>query len=235
MNQKTMYFVLGDVSSQHVGIALQGAPRFSAPQPRVDVVSVPGRNGDLVFHDGSYENVECEIDCFVLHHQVYDALAAVNGWVNAQRYQKLSFDGDPNAYRLARTVNGAEVAARLRLLNPFTIKLDCKPQRFLVSGDTPVTFAASGVLDNPGVGGLPLIRVYGTSGTVRINDALITINTIDDYIDIDCDLQDAYKGTLNKNSSISCDDFPALAAGRNRVIINGDITRVQITPRWYTL
>lgn len=235
MSRDVKYFVFDGVSSEHVGMVLQGPPKFSAPTPKLTVVSVPGRNGDLVFPDGSYNNVECEVPCYVLHGQVFDASAAVNNWLSVHTYRRLQFDGDEQAYRMAYVENGAEIASRLRLLNPFGVKFNCKPQRFLVSGDHSFSMS-SGNFDNPGMGGVPLVRVVGSgAGTVTINGYAVTINSIDGYVDIDSDTQNAYKGTVNKNSTISCDEFPVLVPGRNTVSLTGSLTSVQITPRWYTL
>ena len=80
------------------------------------------------------------------------------------------------------------------------------------------------------------MRIYGT-GTVRIGDNIITITGSDTYIDIDCELMEAYKGGTNKNQfvSFSQNDFPVLKPGNNNIVLGGSVTSVEITPRWWTI
>ena len=230
----TKYFVLDDVSSARYGICLQRWPSFSAPKAKVEKVTVSGRNGDLIFYDGSYENIEGTLSCFVLHEQTFDAVGDANRWLLKSGYRKFTYDGDTEAYRLVRVVNGAEVAVRMMRLDPFEIKLDCKPQRFLLSGEIPITFTQSGIFDCPAYEGLPLLKVTG-NGTLTLNGTSIVIAGTDGAFYIDCDTQNAYAGTVNMNSKITADDFPRVIGGENEILLGTGIESVEITPRWYTL
>lgn len=230
----TKYFVLDDVSSAEYGICLSGWPSFGAPSPKVDKVSVPGRNGDLIFESGAFDNVEGSLKCFILHEQTYDSVAEANCWLCKGGYRRLTYDGDVEAYRLVRIVNGAEMAVRMKRLDPFEIKLDCKPQRFLLSGEIPITFSSSGVFDCPAYEGLPLLKVDG-NGTLILNGIPIIIADTSEAFYIDCDTQNAYIGTINMNNKISAETFPKIVEGENEIIFGSGINSVEITPRWYTV
>lgn len=230
----TKYFVLDDISSAQYGICLQRWPSFSAPTARVEKVTVSGRNGDLIFYDGSYDNIEGTLSCFVLHEQTYDAVADANRWLLKAGYRRFLYDGDVEAYRLVRVVNGAEIAVRMKRLDPFEIKLDCKPQRFLLSGEIPIVFTSSGVFDCPAYEGLPLLKVTG-NGTLNLNGIVITISDTSGAFYIDCDTQNAYVGTINMNNKISAEEFPKIVGGENEIIFSSGIESVEITPRWYTV
>lgn len=232
---KTRYFVLDGESSAQYGIAMQGPPVLDSPKPKMNRVSVPGRNGDLVFYEDAFENVEATLNCYILKEQSYYTLADANIWLAKTGYRKFSFDGDDESYRLAVITNIAQCAVRMFYLDPFELKLSCKPQKFLNTGDIELTFTASSSFDCPAFSGLPLLRIYGTSGTVTINDYTITLNGINDYVDVDCELQDAYKGMINCNSQISCMNFPKLKYGENNIILSSGISKVIMTPRWFVL
>ena len=231
----TRYFTLDGESSAKYGIAMQGPPSFSAPKPKITKVSVSGRSGDLIFAEDAFENIQGILRCFILHGQSYDTIADANIWLAKTGYRKLTFDGDDLAYRLACVTNVAECAVRMYYLDPFEIELDCKPQRYLNSGDVQIMFSASGTFDCPAYSGLPLLRIYGTSGTVTINEKTITLLSISTYVDVDCELQDAYKENVNCNGNISCTDFPKLRHGQNNITISSGITSVVLTPRWFTI
>ena len=228
------YFVLDGESSMQYGISMQGHPSFSAPTPKIEKVTVPGRNGDLISFDGSYSNVQAEIPCFILKDSAYDFIAEANTWLSIPGYRRLTYDGDEEAYRLARITNLAEVSVSMHVLNPFVLKFECKPQRFLMSGEQTIEMSASGSIFCPGFGGLPLIRIYG-AGTVTLNEKSIVVTSVNEYVDVDCDTQNAYKLGDNKNSTIQCADFPKMQYGENVVTISSGISKIEITPRWFTL
>ena len=81
----------------------------------------------------------------------------------------------------------------------------------------------------------PLLRVYGT-GSVGIGSETLTITSANQYTDIDCDLQDAFKGTTNCNGNIrlSSGSFPVLKPGYTGVTLSG-VSRVEIIPRWFSV
>ena len=121
-------------------------------------------------------------------------------------------------------------------MGTFDVIFDCKPQRFLKTGETSQTFTGSGSLTNPTrYPALPLVRAYGT-GTLRLGSTSIVISSNNSYIDIDCEIQDAFRGATNCNGNITLSSgrFFALAPGYNGISMSG-ITRVEITPRWWTL
>lgn len=82
----------------------------------------------------------------------------------------------------------------------------------------------------------PLIRVYGT-GILGVNGDSVVISQADQYTDIDCELMDAYKGLENRNQYVTLTNynFPVLKPGTNYISLGGNITRVEITPRWWTI
>ena len=152
-------------------------------------------------------------------------------------YKRLIDSYHPDEFRLGYYSSGldAEMTSKLDA-GQFDLTFNCKPQRFLVSGETPITFTGSGTINNPTLfNAQPLIRVYGT-GSITVNGVTITISEADGYTDIDCEIMEAYKGTVLKNYAISLDstDFPVLSAGVNEITLNG-VTSAIITPRWWTL
>ena len=119
----------------------------------------------------------------------------------------------------------------------FTVEFDCKPQRFLKSGERPIEFTTSGSkLFNKWMPAKPLVKVYGSgSGTLTFGGRTINISSIDSYVMLDCETQNAYKETSNKNSTVSISRYPELLNGENIISWTGGITKVEITPRWWVL
>lgn len=120
----------------------------------------------------------------------------------------------------------------------FDLTFQCKPQRYLKSGQTAVSVSASDTITNPTeMPSKPLIRCYG-AGSISVNGTQINVVAAREYTDIDCDLYDAFYGHENRNAYITFGNadmhFPELSPGDNAISYTG-FTAVQITPRWYRL
>lgn len=232
-------FWLDGERSDNFGLRLQEPIKFGASKPKYDTAAVPGRNGTLYQFEGSYENITGTARCFALQKDiVQNALYAVAKWCMFQPgYYRLETVEEPEIYRMAVVLTGPETEIRMQALAPFTLDFDCKPQRWLKEGEQTVALTQSGtVLYNPGMDALPLITVYGTgAGTISAGGRTVQIKSLDGSLTLDSELQDAYKGTINKNSTISAPEFPALPPGESAVTWTGGIQRVEIVPRWWML
>lgn len=231
------YFVFDGVDSRSLGLRQQGPMEFDGAEPVVTSIEVPGRNGDLHYFDGNYSNIEAEVSCYVLRKDVDKALSAINRWLMMGfGYKRLEVSSEPDYYRMARVAGGPGTEIRVNLLAPFDITFDCKPQKFLKDGEKTITITEATTLQNEWFPSLPLLKIYGSSSaTLTVGDTTIRISSIDSYVTLDCELQDAYKGTANKNSTITAPEFPRLESGENAITWTGGITKIEITPRWWTL
>lgn len=202
-----------------------------------------GRNGNFVAWDKTYSNRKGTAKCYLLD---MDANSKMNAFLNEifrnPGYRKLYVDSIPGVYLMALITAGPDTQIRNGVLNPFKIQFSCKPQKFLVSGDQEATYTSTGVIHNPtAFPAKPLVTVYGSgSGTVRIGGTTVKILSIKDQITLDCERMDAYRqvgdsAAENKNSAISAPEFPELNPGENDIYFSGGITRIDITPRWWTL
>ena len=152
-------------------------------------------------------------------------------------YARLEDSYHPDEFRLASFADGITVdtSGHYNVQGRFDISFNCKPQRFLKSGEDEVIYTEDGTITNPtSFTAKPLIRIYG-AGTVGIGDVDVTFDGSTAYVDLDCEMQDAYYWPTNKNSSIilSPNRFPTLEAGSNGIVFGTGITEVDITPRWW--
>ena len=231
-------FYLDGVDARSVGIYLQKPIVFSEAIPITESNTIPGRNGNLIFYTGSYENRSGSASCFCLQKNVEKAISSASRFLMGKKgYRRLETSDDPDHYWLARVVNSPEINMRLKTLAPFKIEFDCKPQRFLKSGEFPIDFSESIYLFNQyGQVALPLITQYGEgSGKLIVGDCVVEISKITDFICLDSETQNAYNAYGNQNSNINAPVFPALGDGLTRIQIVGDITRGKIIPRWWEL
>ena len=225
-------------SSADYRIRVAHPPGYAYPERDYTITHIPGRNGDIVQDNGCYLNVERTYDVsFDAPNEDFATYAnAVSAWLHSTTgYARLEDSYEPEYYRMAVYKESNIFENLYNQAGTATIVFECKPQRFLKTGETPVTVTSGGSLSNPtGFDAYPLIKVSGTSGVLTVNGKQITLSSIDGYTMLDCELQDAYKETTNKNSTVS-GTFPVLKPGSNTISWTGDISSVTMKPRWWTI
>lgn len=233
------YFTLGGVDSRDYGVYISGQGTFNAPVREHDFISIPGRNGNLIGLPTRLDNGDYRYNGAFIYTNFRDNIERFKAFLLSDPgYRRLIDTYHPNEYRLVAYNGGMSVSPTQKNdAGQFDIVFAAKPQRYLLSGDTQTVLTASGTINNPTLfPSLPLIRVYG-SGNIAINQCVISVGAGATYTDIDCESGYCYSGTTDRNNyvSISTLDFPELKAGNNTINIGSGISRVSITPRWWTV
>ena len=147
--------IFGGVNSADFGIYISGEGVFNAPERDVEMIEIPGRNGALALDKGRFKNISVTYPAFNYEPNDYDTfaerLADFRNAICAQRgYQRLEDTFHPDEYRMAAYVKGLEIKPiKYNTASEFDLVFDCKPQRWLKSGETAVTVASGDVLTNP--------------------------------------------------------------------------------------
>lgn len=231
-------FYIDGIDARSAGIWLQSPIEFSAAVPVVKAQTIPGRNGDLTWETGSYENRSGSASCFCFQKDVEKAVSSAGRFLMGKKgYRRLETSDDPDHYWMARVKNSPKIAMRLRTLAPFEIGFDCKPQRFVKAGENAIVFTSNGSLFNQyGQVALPFITMYGQgAGRLTIGDCVVDVKTLDGTLYLDSDTQNAYNNNGNQNLNINAPVFPVLADGEIPIAFSGGIERVEIIPRWWEL
>lgn len=232
------YFTINGVSSKDYNIYLTDADTYGIAERDVEVLSVAGRNGDLLFDNNRYKNKSFRYPCIIRGEFDKNFSAFMNVILSQKGYMRIEDSFHPNEYILAR-YTGETVPKKVVSEGEdgvFELTFDRKPQRFIKDGEKAIEMVSSGSVKNQyPTTALPLVRVYGT-GYVQINGVKITINTASVYTDIDCDTQNAYKGSTNCNSNITLNDgkFFELVSGVNTITLNG-VSKIELKPNWWIL
>lgn len=227
------YFTLDGVSGADFNTWLASSTMFDAPERDVEAIEIPGRNGNILYDNGRFKNFGASVYCYVPKDmQTY--VGALRNWLlSIKGYCRYEDTIHPDEYRIARYTGAFELEESDRVGATITLGFDCKPQRWLKSGENLRSISSGSVLFNPTrFDALPLIVCSG-NGSITMNGKTMTVSGNSGQIYIDCDLQDAYLGSTNKNSKISS-TFPTLAPGQNTITYTG-LTGVQIAPRWWTI
>lgn len=233
------FFTYAGKRSIDFGVLISGSGRYNTPERNVQKTEVPGKNGDLTYDLGNFKNQVIPYPAYIKNDMPDRIKEFANYMASLTGYQRLEDTYYPNEYLMARCITNIDVTPEgyKNRSGGFTISFDCKPQHFLKSGDEPVTFTSnSRILNRTLQEAKPLLRIYGTgAGTVGIGSETITISSISTYVDIDCEIMDAFKGSTNCNGNVEFTDDIVLKPGENGVAMTGNISRVDITPRWWII
>lgn len=232
------YIIFGDVDTRSYKVGIYGDKLAGAPERDKEFVSIPGRNGDLTIDNGRFNNITVAYKAYIIDKYNSNIRGLRNALLNKSGYQRLEDTVNPDEFRLGQAIPFEVDEVGVLRAGEFTMQFNCKPQRFLKEGEYSIEFTSAGSIFNQyDTVALPLIRAYGT-GTFTIGSVTVQITTANDYTDIDCDLQEAYKDTLatncNANIVLSNGKFPSLNPGNNNISMTG-ITKLEIIPRWWIL
>ena len=166
-------------SSRSYGVYITGEAVYNAPERAVEMISIPGRNGAFALDQGRFENIEVSYPAGIFAENESDFAQAVSDFRNflcsKRGYCRLTDEYNPSEYRMAVYKSGLEVDPAQLRAGEFTITFECKPQRFLTSGETATSVASGGTVTNPTLfDASPLVEAEGY-GTIEFNGYEIEI------------------------------------------------------------
>ena len=233
------FFTFGPIKSIDYGVWISGEGTFNRPKRAYTEKTIPGRNGTLLIDDGRFLNVDLVYPAFIADDMPGRIDAFLNDLASMTGYQRLEDTYHPYEFRMAQFTGEVKVQTEgyMNRHGGFNISFNTMRQRYLKSGEKAIAYTVDGtILNRTQMPSKPFLRVFGSAaGTVGIADQTITISAIDGYVDIDCEIMDAYKGTTNCNGNVSFTGPITIQAGVHGITMTGGITKVEISPRWYIL
>ena len=171
------------IDSSSYGVGITGTDVYNAPEREVEMISIPGRNGDYAFDKGKFSNINISYSAGAYDSDQTNFATKMsnlrNAFASRRGYKRLEDEYNPDEYRMAIFKNGLEASpTHLQMAGEFNLVFECKPQRFLKSGETAVTVANNGTITNPTLfDARPLLQVTGY-GTLNLGSESITINHV---------------------------------------------------------
>lgn len=172
----------GEIDTRGYDVFISGDAVFDSPDRDIEMVEIPGRNGSFALDKGRFANIEVTYPAGIGEMNAASFKRKIEGLRNAlasQRgYQRLEDDYNGEEYRMAIYKGGLEVSPASLKAGQFDIVFDCKPQRFLKSGDEENTITSGDTITNPTLfDSHPLLKIEGY-GNININDEPIIVNSV---------------------------------------------------------
>ena len=223
------------ISLTDYGCYYDGSQLWRKPEKIVEFYSVPGKNGDVSISEGKFSNISRPFSCNIQENFIHNYNALINYLSSVEGYGRLETSEEPDVYMMAAFVD--EIQPSTTQFNnggTFILNFNFQPQKWLKSGENAIQVSSSISLVNPTHQvALPLIEVQGT-GNITINSSVLALATNTGTTVIDCETQDCYEGTINRNNDLTITGgFPVL--GDSNTISFTGFTDVKIYPRWWRL
>lgn len=168
--------------SREYGVYITGEAVYNAPKRDIEMVAIPGRSGAFALDKGRFENIEVTYPAGIYADNEADFAEAVSDFRNflcsRGGYCRLVDGYNPNEYRMAIYKSGLEVTPAQLRAGEFDITFDCKPQRWLMSGEAALDITSGDTLFNPTrFDASPLLELKGYGG-ISFNGYDIGIDNI---------------------------------------------------------
>lgn len=206
-------FTFDGQSSKTYGIYITGQAVYNAPERDVEMITIPARNGAFALDNGRFENITVSYPAGIFADNETDFAQAISDFRNymcsREGYCRLEDEYNPDEYRMAIYKSGLEVTPAQLKAGEFEIIFECKPQRWLKSGEEKKTIGEwHDVVSASGS-----IIEFENNSNLEIKSAILTINP-------------AQEGTGTPSPSNPRPFKPTsdvvIAVGRKNLIISSD-------------
>lgn len=250
------HFEYNGQDSRDYGLYIISQNAYDKPERDLTFISVPGRDGDLIIDNGGYKNLKLTLKLRLFAEKVENNIndlafsynRALNWLQQTATYHKLIFSYDENYYREACVFSGIKATKIYDDVIDFTVTFSCKPFRKSFEGDKKIIITAtSHAFFNPEMfPSKPYMKIIPVDGTqnfaiairrsAREHDyAYYTFYRADEYVEIDSETMNVFKGNINKNNDYAAVSFPEFKPGTNSIAFIGNIASIEIIPRWRTI
>ena len=222
-------FIWKGIHSSEKGLKIISLPDVTTPKQRVEKITVPGRNGDLTLTDNDYEGEVKSVEFDYFDNNFDD----IKTWLNGTG--EVIFSNEPDRYYKGRIINKIALDQVLKKFHSGIVQFDCQPFGYSLNNNPIIKINESNSMEifNPGtVESEPVITIYGYGSIdLNINDNIINLTNISNYITIDSEIMDCYRDGQLMNNYMK-GNFPTFKVGINKISWMGNVQKLEIKPNW---
>lgn len=207
----------------------------------VEIVEIPGKNGDIVIDNERYKSVAFspkfimwKKSNFMSFEEQQNALTDL--MTGAYGYSEMTILGNSNYTYMARVVDEVRITLDDEVSAEVEINFSLKPIKYVTSGLDTVNLVNGAILDNIGkVSSNPMIVLTGTGNvTLTLGSRPIVFENITDGVVVDFEHKTVTN--LDKNSSkwetLYTWPLPSIPVGSNKISWDNSSFKISMIPRW---
>lgn len=221
-------------SFEDLGLIIEKRPNIPLPQKRTESILIPGRSGSLTLNEGTYEDIAIDAIFAFKDCNFYERLREIKDWLLEITEFHLFFSDDTNNFYKIKYISMDNIERQIKKYGKFEVRFVCDSFLYSYEGKNLIEILEPTTLYNCGYESNPYLKIYGNGSlTLLINNKLIILNNIVDFVEIDTESMNCFKGSeLMNNNMIG--EFPTLKSGENTISFTG-ATKIEITPNWRCL
>lgn len=215
-----------------MGLVVKKRPNIPTPERVINTIHIQGRNGELTEDQGTYRDITISIEFFFKDYNNFNKKCrCIKAWLLNVTDKTLFFSDDNDIFYIVKSVNFADIERSMKTMGRFNVDFICAPFEYLrddnINIDTPTNIYNPGTFYSE-----PQLKIYGTGDiTLRINDKNIILKGISNYIILETEIQEAYIEGASQNNKMT-GEFPIFEVGDNNISWTGNISKIEIIPRW---
>ena len=229
-----MYDIIIDnvFATQH-NLYIVNRVNIPVSQKEIETISIAGRNGTLTKELGFLDRSITVNFNFKTRNRNDNMSKKIRNITSLLlNAKKISFTDDKEVYYKVKAVSISDIERNLRVLGSFSATFTVDPFAYY-SPNSKILLTNHSKIYNIGTyESEPHIKVFGTcNATLNINNKELTLKDIDGFIEIDSELKETFKDSVSKNDK-KVGEYPLFLIGENTISWTGNVTKVEIEPRW---
>lgn len=235
------HFFYGGRYSHEMGLNISADTAQTSPGYDVEFQDVPGKDGDMAMDNKRLLPFIYPIRTLLQPEtdNIHLATSKVSQWLkNDVRYKPLMLSWDPAYVYSAIYFEQFDIEDLLPKFGRIPLNFKCHPVKYALSGQQKMVFQNGTAIFNPeNRPSKPLVEITGSGNITLQNNGQdwIVLTAVDGYITIDARTMSVYRGTEKAFSKMNANlkpMFPVFNSGNNQITWSGDVSKVEITPRW---
>ena len=198
-------------------LLIENIPEFPTTKNKIDEINIPGSNNGALHIITGKEDINIPIN-FVFKCS------------NDEFFIK--------KIQIVKEIELDKFKTTSRIVRRFTVSFTLFPYMYLHEGDETIEIYNSVSIFNNKSTCItePRFKIYGSGDIqVNINSQTLILKGIEDNIIVDSFEKNCYKVTDGKKIYLNnkmYSKFPHLNLGENNISFNGNISKIELTPRW---
>lgn len=214
------------------GLIICELPPITKPKMRIETTEIDGKDGDILENIGYSSYAKTLKIGLTKDYDINEIIEYFTG------KGEVVFSNEPDKYYVCEIFDEINFERLVRFktadvnfhTQPFKYLLNEQPITLEINDETELEVTNAGLQVSK-----PIITLFGDGiVTISINDhAIFEINIDDEFVVIDSEKEEAYKGNILKNRSM-VGKFPTLNSGSNIITWVGNLERIEVLPksRW---
>lgn len=228
------YIFYNNSSSENLDLITENTPTIPACNIIYETIPIDG--GENLTKIKGFTDIDISFD-FLYKADEDEYLmkkATIDNWLLSSTSQYLLYSIDETKKYKVKKVKISETKTTSKIVRRFTATFTCNGLKYMSSGLNIQPITSSGtILNNFGTyEAKPLLKIYGSGNiSVFIGDKSFTINNVSSYVSVDSEIKECYKDNTNKGKDM-VGEWPVFPIGSINITWSGNITKVEIIPRW---